>query len=117
DDQADILTNISMQWIKPENEPSKAVAPTNTVDAAALAKLKAELDPIVYADDSRLMASNPAPTPEKAPVKTAVYYTVKKGETATAIARKHNISVSDLLKWNNIAAGDIKAGQDLKVSE
>lgn len=112
-EQTDILTNASMQWIKPENDPPKVVEHGNAISPAELAKLKAELDPIVYADDSKLIAANPA----KAPTKTAIYYTVKKGETATMIARKYNISVSDLLKWNNIAAGDIKPGQDLKVSE
>jgi LysM repeat protein len=113
-DKTDILTNASMQWIKAENEPPKAVEKGNAISPAALAKLKAELDPIVYADDSKLIAANPATV--KA-ARTAVYYTVKKGETATAIAHKNNISVNDLLKWNNITAGDIKAGQELKVSE
>lgn len=91
-----------------------------------LASLKAELDKVVYADDSKLIAQNPAPVPvvEKKPVTDAPestgadkYYTVKKGDTAFSIAKKHNVSLDDLKKWNDLGSGGVKVGQTLLIKE
>lgn len=44
-------------------------------------------------------------------------YTVQRGDTLTAIAQEHKVSVEDLVKWNKIANADIIfAGQTLIVS-
>lgn len=46
-----------------------------------------------------------------------VYYTVKKGDTLTAIARKYKTTVSQLVAWNGIKdANKIYAGQKLRVN-
>jgi LysM repeat protein len=45
------------------------------------------------------------------------YYIVKRGETAFSIAKRHNVSVDQLLKWNNIEALDLKAGQTILVRQ
>ncbi len=97
-----------------------------------LAALKAELDKVVYADDSKLIAENaPPPAPEKKPVATpekkpaparaattsGKFYTVQKGETAFSIAKKHNITVDQLMKWNNMESGEVKIGKTLQVKE
>jgi LysM repeat protein len=42
---------------------------------------------------------------------------VRRGETAYSIAKKHGVTVAQLLKWNDIEAQDLKAGQTIKVSE
>jgi len=55
----------------------------------------------------------PAETAAKSPEK---YYTVKKGDTAFSIAKRNNISLEDLEKWNN-TDGSIQAGQVLQVKE
>ena len=45
-------------------------------------------------------------------------YTVQRGDTLTAIAQEHKVSVEDLVKWNKIANADIIfAGQTLIVSQ
>ena len=41
---------------------------------------------------------------------------VSKGDTLYSIARKNNISVDDLMKWNNLTNTTIFLGQELKVS-
>lgn len=41
---------------------------------------------------------------------------VSKGDTLYSIARKNNISVNDLMKWNNLINTTIYLGQELKVS-
>ena len=87
-----------------------------------LAALKAELDKVVYADDSKLIAENapqPAPAKQQEPSSASSnkFYLVKKGDTAFGIAKKNNISIAQLKKWNNLDAGDIKIGQNLRVKE
>ena len=45
-----------------------------------------------------------------------VYYTVKKGDTLTKIAKKYKTTVKQLCKWNNIKNPNvIKVGQKLRV--
>lgn len=44
------------------------------------------------------------------------YHTVKQGEVLGLIARKYNVSVSNLMKWNNIKdARKVRYGQKLKI--
>lgn len=46
------------------------------------------------------------------------YYTVKKGDTAFSIAKRFNITVNQLAKWNQLpASNQIAIGQKLKVGQ
>lgn len=43
-------------------------------------------------------------------------YLVQKGDSLFSISKKHpGVTVSDLQKWNNITAADLKPGMDLKI--
>ena len=44
-----------------------------------------------------------------------VNYKIKKGDSIGHIAEMHNVSVSDLRKWNNISGNKIIAGKTLKI--
>lgn len=44
-----------------------------------------------------------------------VTYTVKSGDTLSKIAKKHNVSVADIKKWNNLKNDLIKVNQKLKI--
>ncbi len=60
------------------------------------------------------------PEPKKAKTKESVAvtkkHTVKKGETLGAVARRHGVSVNDLMKWNGIKnPKGVRAGQVLKI--
>ncbi|MCY8051718.1 N-acetylmuramoyl-L-alanine amidase [Bacillus spizizenii] len=58
-------------------------------------------------------ASSPAKTVKKASGDT---YTVKKGDTLSAIAKKHGVSVANLQSWNNIKdPNKISVGQKLRL--
>ena len=90
-----------------------------------LTALKAELDKEVYADDSKLavkkatVAAPAKPLTPEAPLagkKAEKYYKVKKGDTAFSIAKRNNVSLDDLMKWNKIKSG-VKVGQLLQVKE
>ena len=53
---------------------------------------------------------------DKVTVTAAKKYTVKKGDSLGAVARKHGVSVSDLMKWNGIKNPKaVRAGQVLKI--
>lgn len=45
------------------------------------------------------------------------FYVVQAGDNLTAIAKKHNISVADLKKWNNITDDAIQLDAKLKIAE
>ncbi len=44
-----------------------------------------------------------------------VNYKIKKGDSIGQIAETHNVSVSDLRKWNNISGNKIIAGKTIKI--
>ena len=53
---------------------------------------------------------------DTAPVEQKTYYTVKKGDNLTKIAKKYNTTVKQLASWNNIKNVNlIKVGQKLRV--
>ncbi len=117
--------NAPVRWVTADSVKKETPATANESEDEAkkqeLSDLKAQLDKVVYADDTKLVekiqSEQPVQkAPEEQPAKNAKYYTVKKGDTATQIAKKNNITVNQLLKWNDIDAGDIKIGQKLKVS-
>ena len=44
-------------------------------------------------------------------------YTVKKGDNLTRIAAKHHVTISDLMKWNNLKSDKILEGQTLIIKK
>jgi membrane-bound lytic murein transglycosylase D len=46
---------------------------------------------------------------------TAQVHKVKNGESLWAIAKNYNVSVSDIMEWNNLKKDHVKAGQKLKI--
>ncbi len=121
--------NAPLHWASADTvAPVKKETPTEDETDAKheeFARLKAELDRVVYADDSKLVAkiqSEQPPVQKKveeqpqAAAKSTKYYTVKKGDTAFSIAKRNKITVNQLLKWNDIDADEIKIGKKLKVA-
>jgi LysM repeat protein len=104
--------------------------------AEDLSGLKAELDRVVYADNSKLRNTSrnkttakedAAEAPEvKAPVKEAkpakkpverkqATYVIKKGDTLTSIAEKFHVTVRQLREWNDITGSAIRDGKTIRV--
>ena len=109
-------------------------------DTAAedLSGLKAELDRVVYADNSKLRS---APKPKSVPAeevdapakkavakpepksakkgheKKPVTYVIKRGDTLIGIAEKFHVTVKQLREWNDISGSAIRDGKTLKVQE
>lgn len=71
------------------------------------------------AEPSAEVASEDAPEAE--PVVTSVpdgefaTHTIERGETLSAIGRKYGVSAQDIMAWNNLADGNIKFGNKLKI--
>jgi LysM repeat protein len=118
--------------VKPMEKPKEAIAKSGNQTAAKkdendkeLAALKADLDRVVYADDSKLMPRKDEQQPSKAPApvqarpapKGDKYYTIKRGDTAFSIAKRNNMSVDELMALNHIDASGIKIGKRIQVRE
>ncbi|MBO4861483.1 MAG: LysM peptidoglycan-binding domain-containing protein [Firmicutes bacterium] len=59
---------------------------------------------------------NPEPQPPTPPEPEKVYYTVKRGDNLSKIAKKYGTTVAQLVAWNNIANPNlIYTGQVLRV--
>ncbi|KAA6309965.1 Cell wall-binding protein YocH, partial [termite gut metagenome] len=43
------------------------------------------------------------------------YHEIRDGESLSMIARKYQVNVSDLKKWNNLNSNKIIAGKQLKI--
>ncbi|HRO41385.1 MAG TPA: LysM peptidoglycan-binding domain-containing protein [Flavipsychrobacter sp.] len=97
-------------------------------------RLKAKLDRVVYAVNTtptppKVEEKKPEPVRDVAKPKqeqlqktilpaqpeVAKTYTVKKGDTAFSIAKKHNISMRQLMDWNKLDFDKVKEGQKLRV--
>ena len=114
----------------------------DTVVKDELEDLKKQLDKVVYADDAKLLPppvkgkidepiklttnfGDAAPAPKKGKETKAAkkpqeskgskYYTVKKGDTLGAIAKKNNVTIKQLEKLNDVDATDLQLGQKLRI--
>jgi membrane-bound lytic murein transglycosylase D len=47
--------------------------------------------------------------------KKKIFYTVKKGENTAIIAKKNHVTVSNLVKWNNLRHSRVHVGQQLAI--
>ena len=109
-----------------EEEPKEPEGPQDE-----FSRLKRQLDKVVYASD-KVASNQPAPAKavetkeekkaekkaEEAPAKAedeAKMYTVKKGDTAFSIAKKHKITMDQLNEWNKLESKAVKVGQKLRV--
>ncbi len=68
-------------------------------------------------DDIDLSANDTVKKPaDKKPVAVTKKYTMKKGDSLGAVAKKHGVTVSDIMKWNGIKNPKVvRSGQVLKI--
>ncbi|MBS1585629.1 MAG: LysM peptidoglycan-binding domain-containing protein [Bacteroidetes bacterium] len=84
-----------------------------------LARLKARLDRVVYMNDRKVASANKqnnTGTPT-ASSDAGKFYTVREGDTAFTIAKDNNITMKQLMDWNDLDFDQIKPGQKLRVKE
>jgi membrane-bound lytic murein transglycosylase D len=54
-------------------------------------------------------------TPEQGSKQQQILYRVRRGETLTKIARRHNVTVADIREWNKGIGSTVRAGQKIKL--
>ncbi|WP_295939448.1 lytic transglycosylase domain-containing protein [uncultured Alistipes sp.] len=72
----------------------------------------------IFAKDSMYLKEyiNPANLDKKRQERTGTVYTVKSGDTLGAIARKHRVTTSQLMRWNNIKNPNaLRLGQKIRI--
>lgn len=74
----------------------------------------------IFAKDSTYLKEylDPAVVEKKKVEQTVIYYRVKSGDTLGAIARRHHVTTSQLMRWNGIKnANKLSIGQRLKIEK
>lgn len=84
-----------------EEIPADVVPPEITIEPDPIP----DYNPPVIEDDS----------PTIPPSSSSVYYVVQSGDTLYSISRKHNVSVPDIKRMNNLPNNLISKGQRLKI--
>ena len=93
--------------------------PYTLVPAAALRLMQyIAHEPEIHAKDSMYLKEyiNPANLDKKRQERSGTVYTVKKGDTLGAIARRYRVTTAQLMRWNNIkSAHKLRIGQRLRI--
>ncbi len=80
-----------------------------------------EVIPVVAKEIEEEVIEKPTVLPDSVPTEKPVLemmdYTVKQGETMYSISRKFQVSVADLLKWNNKTDNSLDIGQVIKIKK
>lgn len=74
----------------------------------------------IFAKDSIYLKEylNPGAVAKKMTETTTIYYTVKKGDTLGAIAKRYRVTVKQLMTWNRIkSANSLRIGQRLRIEK
>lgn len=89
-----IAVNTKKQKVEPKPE-------------TAVASVAKKTDSAAVASSSKVITGSENPQ----------FYVVEKGDNIAAIARKFNVSIEDIKKWNNIDDNNVKLESKLKVSD
>lgn len=94
------------------------IARANNISVSVLKQLNNLRSDLIFVGQSlKVKATNTAPTPKPTtPSTSSGQYTVKSGDTLSHIGLRHNMSVSELKRLNNLKSDLIFIGQKLKVT-
>lgn len=96
-------------------EPPKDAPLVAAVKPQDTSKREIVRQPFMKEDPPQKQIKQPVTEPDYK--KGSKHYLVKRGETAFSIAKKHNITVAQLLEWNHLDPQDLKAGQTLIIKQ
>ncbi len=77
--------------------------------------------PVIIENDSLYTIMTPGDSSQASPDTLfthqlrLTYYSVKQGDTLSAISRKYRVSVANIKRWNNLRSDMIRVGQRLKI--
>ncbi len=100
--------------------PQQAVqqAPVQQQPKTELDQLKAQFDDVIYSQNNTQQQQTYRQPVQRQPQRDpSKYYTVQDGDTAYTIAKKHGITVRQLMDWNGLDFDAIRAGQSLRIKQ
>ena len=75
-------------------------------------------EPKITEEQQQTVKEEPKPEEEKPQKNEKVTtYKVKKGDTLTRIAKKHSVTISDIVEWNHLESDLIREGQELIIKK
>ena len=101
-----------------EGDTLAKLARVHEVPLGTLLRLNPEAASVLHPGDTvRLSEGAPAPRAPRTgkPAKAPATHVVEKGETLSAIARKHDVDPDDLRTWNRLKGDRITVGQRLRL--
>jgi len=111
------LNNLSKNYVKPKQKifvyapGSVAKIPDSVLHKQELAaRADSTKSVAVHKDTTKILASEPEPETSAPKV-----HVVKSGESLGFIAGKYNVSVNELISWNNLTSSKVIVGQKLKI--
>jgi LysM repeat protein len=117
-EKAGSLINMAYVLVKSGDSLSK-IAKEHGVDINSIKKVKYEDIPNknnIAVGDVVIIPTSKVVIAQKTAAATPVYYTVKSGDSLTALAQKYNTTLAKIQAWNNIKNPNlIKVGQKLRV--
>jgi len=111
----------------PADSPRTLLLPTGAVESLAAALTVGASEPVAQVNtreensgpsNNLPLPNEPAPPPQDnspAPPASARHYRVSKGDTLWSIAHRHQVSVKDLKRWNQLRDNDVRPGEELRV--
>jgi membrane-bound lytic murein transglycosylase D len=106
--RGETLASIAMQY----NTSSDTIREINGLKRTRLAPGRYLLIPVdinAKAQDIGYL------TPEESGKQQEILYRVRRGETLARIAKRHNVTVSEIKEWNKGLSSSIRAGQKIKL--
>jgi membrane-bound lytic murein transglycosylase D len=97
----------------------QAITEANGISARSILRIGQELVIPVQAGPASASASRAAPRPATAAGTSSelVRYRVRRGDTLSAIAREHGVTVADLRRWNSLRSDTIIPGAVLRIQQ
>ncbi len=96
-------------YVTKGGETLASIARSHKIDAKELAEANAlsPRDPVLPGQSLRIPTVAGVGTADTG---TLVTYRIRKGDSLTTIARRYDVSVSDLVRWNPLAANELRHG-------
>ncbi|NUY80090.1 LysM peptidoglycan-binding domain-containing protein [Flavobacterium sp. MAH-1] len=117
---------VSIASIKKSNGLRKNVVPLGrtlkivTTESVAVNSKKSKPEPkeeTAIASNDKKEETTPATSTTVTANENPQFYVVEKGDNIAGIARKFNVSVDDLKKWNNLSDNTVRLNSKLKISD
>ena len=106
------------EHIVKQGENLTSIAKEHRLYVADLKKWNNLKDGNIKLGDKLKLSNTPVVTDEEVkPSIETIFYTIKKGDNISLIAKNNNITVDDLKSWNNLDNNVVRAGEKLKIQK